>query len=211
MTRLLAFAWPGWVEWLLDDGGGPPCLDGGHSNLLVLLFHGANFVIGSAFLIVPLVVMRGYRRRRGGVPTGVIVAANVLAVVMALSRFGRVFEAFGTPYRLMTILDCLAAVASSYCVWKLYPTLTTILRLPSRHELHEALNKLQAEIYGRMVREQELNRTVDLLERKIQIAAGQVARLEHDRESSEWWRQQKDQLVEIRDRFRSIARAEEPN
>jgi hypothetical protein len=211
MTRLLAFAWPGWLEWLLDGDGGPPCLNGGYSNALVLLFHGSNLVIGCAFLVVPLIVMRGYRYRRGGVSTAFIVIANVLAVAMAASRFARVFEAFGTPYRLMTILDCFAAGASAYCVWKLYPTLTTILRLPSRHELHDANDRLQAEIYGRMVREQELSRMVDLLERKIQVAATHVARLEHDRESSEWWRQQKDQLVEIRDRFRSIARAEERN
>jgi hypothetical protein len=208
MTWLLAIRWPwwlAWLGWLLDTSMGPPGPRGHFSPSLTVAFHGSNALMSLAFLAVPLIVMRGYRHRREGISTGVLVAANVLAASMAASRFARVLEMYGPPYRLTTILDCVAAITSAYCVLKLYPVLSTILKLPSRHELHDKNDLLNAEIMKRTLREHELAEINRVLEAKIEAAQARIGRMEHDRVSSEWWAGQRAALLEIQGQFRELA------
>jgi hypothetical protein len=81
-----AVRWPprlAWAGWLLDTGMGPPGPRGHFTPWLTAAFHGSNALMSIVFLVIPIIVMKGYGRRRGGISTGVIIAANVLSISMA--------------------------------------------------------------------------------------------------------------------------------
>jgi hypothetical protein len=137
----------GLLRWLFDGGMGPPGLDGQWPLWLCLSYHVSNFVIGAADLVIPIVIVRNWAYKREGIARSAIFAILVYFPVKASSRLVRAAQIYSSPYNAMTVLDVLTAVMTVYCTIHLQPFLRTILRLPSRAELHEVRNALQNKVY----------------------------------------------------------------
>jgi cell division protein ZapA (FtsZ GTPase activity inhibitor) len=134
-------------RWLFDGGMGPPGLDGHWPFWLCFAYHASNFIIGVSDLSIPIVIVRNWAYKREGIARSALAAVLVYFPVKALSRLVRAAQLYGSPYHAMTVLDVMTAVLTVYCTIHLQPFLRTILRLPSRAELHEVKNALQNKVY----------------------------------------------------------------
>jgi hypothetical protein len=133
-------------RWLFDGGMGPPGLDGSWPLWLCLAYHVSNFVIGSADLIIPWVIVQTWAYKREGISRSALYAVLLYFPIKAASRLIRSAQIFSSPYHAMTVLDVLTAVMTVYCVIHLRPFLQDILKLPSRAELHAVRNALQTKV-----------------------------------------------------------------
>lgn len=197
------------LSWLLDTSMGCPG-KGGHWPLyLSILFHLSNLLIASAYLAVPIQVIRLWKYKRDGVKPTVLWSVLAFMPIMSISRLIRFFEIFAQPYRLTALLDLAAAAATWYAVLCLEPLARDVLRLPSRERFHDLVGQLNHEVLLSHVREKEVLARKEELRRQLAEALERVRDLESDRTSSDWWRQKKATIGELHQIIDSIVREED--
>lgn len=136
----------GFFPWLFDRSMGPPGPSGHWPLWLTLLFHTSNFAIAAADMAVPAVILANWMYRRDGISRRAFWTVALYFPAKSLSRLARVAEFSGPTYHLTAILDTLTAVLAVYSTAQLGPFLRHLLKLPSRAQIHDLANRLQAEI-----------------------------------------------------------------
>jgi hypothetical protein len=131
------------IRWLLATCSEPPCGAGPCSVWLAATYHLSNLVITVCYLTIPGIVLWYWRYRRDGVSPLKLWMVLAFLPVQALSRLSRID---GIPFPVIVTLDVLAAVVTVNSVVWLRPKILHILRLPSRQQLHDLNDALQAKV-----------------------------------------------------------------
>jgi hypothetical protein len=132
------------IRWLLATCSEPPCGAGPCSPWMAVTYHLANLVITVCYLTIPGIVLWYWRYRRDGIDPLKLWMVIAFLPVQAISRLSRVD---GVPFLLIVALDVLAAAVTVNSVIWLRPKILHILRLPSRQQLHDLNDALQAKVW----------------------------------------------------------------
>jgi hypothetical protein len=132
------------IRWVLAACSDPPCGSGPCPAWLAVVYHLANLLITACYLAIPGIVLWYWRYRRDGISSLNLWMVLAFLPVQALSRLSRVD---GIPFPLIVTLDVLAALVTVNSVIWLRPKILHILRLPSRQQLHDLNDTLQAKVW----------------------------------------------------------------
>lgn len=154
------------LEWLLSTEMGPPGPGGRWSPWLSALFHGANLTIALGYAAVPWIILRTWKYRRDGISPLRLWGVMLFLPMQSLSRLARAFTASGAAVRLVTILDVLTAVTVVVSVVSLRPKILHILKLPSRAQIHDLNDRLQAQVWEKEAMRLEVEAKYDAIRRE---------------------------------------------
>jgi hypothetical protein len=184
-------------RWLFDTSLDCPGHDGVWVAWLPILFHGSNLIIAACYLAVPVIILTTWKTKREGISRWRLWMVLAFLPAQSASQLAIGLGFFGQPYRLITLLDCIAAVAVLTSVLSIRPKILHILKLPSREEIHEINGRLQAEILERELREHSLREARAAMQRKLEEAQERLDELVEERKNAEWWRSRKAALHEV--------------
>jgi len=171
------------MQWIFDSSDfvtraqcGP-----GWSPALKVLYIIPNVIIALCYWWIPVCGLYYWRKRREGIErqSGVLMLFVLFIFFCGVTHFLDVTVFGWAPYRFYTLVLDITAVISVAAALKVRPFMLELLRLPSRQQIHDLNDHLQAEMI-----QKELAALV--LQKKNETLAVQVQHLEQMLRTQIW-------------------------
>lgn len=134
---------------------------------LIALFAGSDFLIFSAYAIIPLALLRVLRARKDLANRGVAYLFAAFILLCGLTHLVAIVTLWVPAYTVQGIIKLATGIVSLATAAVLFPLVPRFIALPSAAALHEANARLTAEVTAHEATLDALRKSRDRLEDRV--------------------------------------------